>query len=326
MQTELLALLRAADGFVSGEELSRKLGITRSAVWKAMKQLKQNGYQIDSVTNRGYRLVNVPDLLTPEEIGSALQTEWMGKKVYFFEETDSTNEEAKRRALQGAAAGSAFVAEGQTAAKGRLGRSWQTPAGTDIAFSVLLRPEGTPADVTLITLVAGLAVCRALRAHTGCDAQIKWPNDVVIGRKKVCGILTELGAEAERISFVVIGAGINVNNSTFPPELREKATSLSLETGRAWRRAPLLAAVLGELEGCCRRFLSGGAGALLTEYKPLCLSLGRRISVERGGRTLLGTAVDVASDGGLVAENDAGERFVVQSGEVSVQGVYESTR
>lgn len=322
MDTKLLELLRSREGFLSGEEISRRLGVTRSAVWKGMERLREKGYEIHSVTHRGYRLLSVPDLLTPEEISCTLKTKWLGKNIFFSEETDSTNEEAKREALRGSETGSIFVSERQTAGKGRLGRAWQSAAGDGIAFSALLRPEGTPGQITLLTLIAGLAICRAIRKETGCNAELKWPNDIVISGKKVCGILTELGAEAERISFVVIGAGINVNNKEFPTGLQRKATSLFLETEKHFSRAALLRAVLFELEIYCERLFLGETEALLAEYKPLCLSLGRQISVEQKDGILTGKAIGLSPEGELIAEDENRNRFSVQSGEVSVQGIY----
>ena len=195
---EILLRLRQNEGYLSGEQLSEALGVSRAAVWKAITSLRDAGYEIDSATNRGYRLVSSPDVLTPEEVGYGLQTKTLGAKIFAFAEVDSTNEEAKRQAQCGAPDGSVFIAERQTGGKGRLGRAWKSPEGTGIWFSILLRPSLLPTEISNITLLAGIAVCRAVRSVTGCEACIKWPNDVVIGSRKICGILTELAAEIDR--------------------------------------------------------------------------------------------------------------------------------
>ena len=187
---EILTRLRQTEGYLSGEQLSETLGVSRAAVWKAITALRESGYAIDSATNRGYRLTASPDVLTPEEIRCGLHTRAIGKNIVALQEVDSTNEEAKRQAQCGAPDGSVFLAERQTGGKGRLGRTWESPAGTGIWFSVLLRPSLVPSEISSITLLAGIAVCRGIRSVTGCAAKLKWPNDVVIGSRKVCGILT----------------------------------------------------------------------------------------------------------------------------------------
>jgi BirA family biotin operon repressor/biotin-[acetyl-CoA-carboxylase] ligase len=199
---EILNLLRENCGFVSGEELSEQLQVSRTAVWKYISSFREAGYEIESVTNRGYRFLTSPDILTAEEISFGLNTECLGRNINSYESIDSTNEEAKRLAVRGAPNGSLIIAEEQLGGKGRLGRNWVSPSGIGLWFSVLLRPEFLPKQVTSLTLLTGLAVCRAIRAVTGCPAMIKWPNDIVIGSKKVCGILTEMAAEMDRVDYV----------------------------------------------------------------------------------------------------------------------------
>lgn len=189
-------------------------------------------------------------------------------------------------------------------------------------MSVLLRPDIALLEVTQITLITGLAVCRALRAATGCDALIKWPNDIVIGGKKLVGILTEMAAEAERINYVVTGIGVNVNHQEFPEALAKKATSLYLETGTPFRRASLIRQILTELEDCYDRFITEASCDLLTPYKELCVSLGKQVSVERTGETIQGTAVDINHQGELVIRTKDGALVPIHSGEVAVQGIY----
>lgn len=322
MQDEVLRLLRQAADYISGEELSRQLGVTRTAIWKCITALRKEGYVIESATNRGYCLRTAPDVLTASEIADGLTTTYMGRNIVSLSTVDSTNEEAKRQANAGAPNGTLVVAESQTGGKGRLGRAWVSPPGEGIWMTLLLRPDIAPHEVTLITLVVGLAICRAVRAYTGCDARIKWPNDVIIGGRKICGILTELAAETDRINYVVVGAGTNVNMEAFPAELAAKATSLRIETGAPLRRAPLVRAILAELETWYDRLITETSADLIAPYKELCVSLNRRVCVLREGREIWGTAVDISPSGELIIETEEGEALSINSGEVTVQGVY----
>lgn len=322
---EILRRLRENGGFVSGRELGTMLRVTRAAVWKNIALLREEGYEIDSVTNRGYRLVSCPDRYTPEEISAGLETEMLGHHVFCFDNVDSTNEEAKRQALAGAPGGSVFIAEQQTGGKGRLGRSWVSPAGTGLWFSVLLRPGVLPMHVAATTLLAGVAVCGAVREVTGCEAMIKWPNDIVAGTKKLCGILTEMSAEMERVEFVVIGVGINANTTAFPEALEEKATSIRLETGQPVRRVALLQEILRRLERLLKENAVALTPAFLEAYRVSCASLGRVVGFEHGGRRMTGTAVGITPEGELQVRLADGSLETVFSGEVSVQGFYGKT-
>ena len=322
---EILRRLRESGGFVSGGELGEMLRVTRAAVWKDVSLLREEGYEIDSVTNRGYRLVSCPDRFSPEEIGAGLETELLGRHVFCYGSVDSTNEEAKRRALAGAPDGSVFIAEQQTGGKGRLGRSWVSPAGTGLWFSVLLRPGVLPVRVAATTLLAGAAVCGAVRGVTGCDAGIKWPNDIVSGTKKLCGILTEMSAEMERVEFVVVGVGVNVNATAFPETLQDKATSVRLETGRPVRRVALLQEILRRFERLLKENAVALTPAFLEAYQASCASLGRLVGFERNGRRMTGTAVGVTPEGELRVRLADGSLENVFSGEVSVQGFYGRT-
>lgn len=322
---KILQQLRESGGFVSGEELSELLHVTRAAVWKNISLLRDEGYEINSATNRGYRLVSCPDRYAPEEIGAGLETEMLGRNVFCYETIDSTNEEAKRRALEGAPGGSLFIAEQQTGGKGRLGRNWVSPAGTGMWFSVLLRPGALPLRIAATTLLAGVAVCGAIRETTGCEAMIKWPNDIVVGTKKVCGILTEMSAEMERVEFVVIGIGVNANGTAFPEPLRDRATSIRLETGRPVRRVALLQEILRRLEKLLQQNAVALTPAFLETYKASCASLGKLVGFQREGRRITGTAVDISPEGELIVRLPDGSQETVLSGEVNVQGFYGQT-
>lgn len=322
IREEILKRLRSTGEFVSGEELSEQLKVSRTAVWKYIGALRREGYEIESVTNRGYRLVSCPDRLTPDEIAADLGTRLIGRKIFSYPSIDSTNEEAKRQALSGAPDGSLFVAEQQTGGKGRLGRKWVSPAGAGIWMSILLRTESIPQKPAVTTLLAGLAVCRAIRSRTGIPAEIKWPNDVVAGGKKLCGILTEMSAEMEQIHYLIVGIGVNVNIEEFPPELSYKATSLLLKGGKPVRRVPLLQEILRQFDLLLQSSLPAPAPDFWEEYKSRCVSLGRQVTFTRNGAQVTGIAADVSPEGELVVRLPDGSLEIVFSGEVSVQGIY----
>lgn len=321
----ILQYLKESKDYLSGEELSRRLGISRSAIWKNINSLRESGYVIESVTNRGYRILNSSDALTPTEIQSGLSTEAFGQTVSVFAEIDSTNEEAKRQAHKGAPHGAIFVAEQQNGGKGRLGRPWQSPPKSGLWFTILLRPDAAPPQVSNLTLLAGLAVSRAIHTLTGCEAKIKWPNDIVIGSKKVCGILTEMTAEIDRVHFAVVGIGVNVNDGGFAEELKVKATSLHLETGAPVSRVTLLQQILKEFEALYLEYFVQGSSRWLQAYKESCVSLNRTVGATRGHEKIIGTAVDITDGGELVVQTSDGERIEINSGEVVVQGIYGQT-
>ena len=317
----VLKYLKENNGFVSGEELSAKLGVSRTAIWKSIESLRNSGYKVDSVTNRGYRLVFSPDKYSEAEISCGLNTEFIAKKIYCFESIDSTNSEAKRQALRGAPNGSLFISEQQTGGKGRLGHSFSSPYGVSLYFSILLRPEAAKINVESLTLISGLAVFEAVREYTGLPAMIKWPNDVIVGTKKICGILTEMSAEVERIEFLVVGIGVNVNNDGFENELANKATSLYLESGKKIRRIELLQKILQKFETLLKSTASGDM-SFLGKYKKYCISLGRHVNFTRNNIKVSGTAVDISEKGELLVKLESGETVPVYSGEVCVQGIY----
>ncbi|MGN0106304.1 MAG: biotin--[acetyl-CoA-carboxylase] ligase [Hominilimicola sp.] len=315
MKQKILDILKSADGYISGERISEQLNISRAAVWKHIKKFKEDGYEIESVTNKGYLLISSPDLITESGITSGLTTEFIGQKLFIYDETDTTNERAKANSAE--PEGSVFIAEVQTHGKGSRGRGWVSPRGTGIWHTILLKPDISPLEVSQITLVAGLAVCKAI----GLDAKIKWPNDIVIGGKKVCGILTEMSAEMDMVNYVVCGIGINVNTESFDKEIEHRATSMYLESGVKYRRDEIIARLMNEFEYYYKKFLNEGLGAILDEYKSHCVTIGRDVSVIFKKETVTGTAVDVDENGALVVETADGI-IRVTSGEVSVRGIY----
>ena len=323
MKNEILRALRETDSYVSGQELCRKLGVSRTAVWKNIRSLQEDGYEIEAVTNRGYRLAGVPDTIAEEEVASRLQTERMGRQIRYFSRIDSTNQYAKRIAEEGAPDGTLIIADEQTAGKGRSGRTWVTPPAEAIAFTLLLRPKLSPDRISMVTLVMGLAVTNAVNSLYGVSAGIKWPNDVVIKGRKLCGILTEMSAEVRQVNYIVIGVGINANLTSFPEEIREIATSLRLELSRDINRAELIARVMAEFERLYAEFeAQGDLGAVMQEYNELCLNAGSKVRVLDPNGEYTGTSRGINSMGELLVETEDGQMQEVYAGEVSVRGIY----
>ena len=315
MKNKIIDILRSENNYISGETISKKLGISRTAVWKHIKNLKKNGYEIISFTKKGYMLLSEPDNISPTKIQTYLNTGFVAQNIIYKDEVSSTNDEAKKNADM--PDGSLFIADKQTAGKGRLGRSWVSPRGTGIWMSLLLKPDIPLSDISQLTLVAGIATSRAI----GNNSMIKWPNDIVIGTKKVCGILTEMSAETDRINYVICGIGINVNTPDFPAELKNKASSILIETGKETDRCSLIAKVMNEFEPLYKKFIREGFSPFCNDYKKSCITIGREINVSYHGKDLSGTAVDIEKNGGLVIDT-ASQTVTVTSGEVSVRGIY----
>ena len=323
MKSEILAALRESQDYVSGQELCEKLQVSRTAIWKKIKELQGEGYEIEAVPNRGYRIVGCPDIIAAEEVESRLKSKWAGHPIKYFEEITSTNQYAKRIGEEGAPEGTLVVADEQTQGKGRSGRVWSTPHGTAIAMTLLIRPKLPPASISMVTLVMGLAVARACRELYHLPVGIKWPNDVVIHGKKLCGILTELSAEMMSVNYVVIGTGINVNVKEFPEEIRKTATSIALELGHETGRAELIASCMEYFEVYYEKFIQAGdLSPLMEEYNELLLNRDQKVRVLEPGREYTGTALGINQNGELLVVREDGTRTAVYAGEVSVRGVY----
>ena len=322
MQKKILDILLNADDFISGQEISEKLGVSRQAVWKSINALKEKGYEIQSVTNRGYRLVSSPNYLNESSLKTLLHNKIIGKNLIVLDSVNSTNDYLKKLGNEGCENGTVVAAREQTRGKGRLGRTWQSKKDDGIAFSVLLRPNVAPSEVSAITPLAGLAVCKAIREYTKLDCVIKWPNDIIVGRKKLVGILTEMSAEFDAVEYVITGIGINVDHTSFPEEIAFKATSLLLETGRHIDKNEFLACVLEHLEN---EFVKNNlelTPTALSEYTDLCATVGRSVTFQRGTRRISGMAVGVSEHGELKVMMSDGTISLVNSGEVTVQGIY----
>lgn len=328
-RSDILACLRDSEDYVSGQQLCDRLGVSRTAVWKVIKRLKEEGYQIESVSGRGYRLLESPaDAYSESEIASRLHTKWAGQRLVYFASTGSTNPDAKRLAEEGAPHGTTVVADRQTAGRGRRGRAWESPAGSSIYFTIVLRPVFSPDKASMVTLVTALSVADAIREETGLDAGIKWPNDIVVNGKKVVGILTEMSMtpEMNEIQFLVAGVGINVNQESpedFPEELRETATSLRIEAGRRIDRARLLARILKRFEEAYETFAQAlTMSALKERYEARLLGRDAVVRVLDPAGEYTGISRGITDTGELIVERENGERTLVYAGEVSVRGLY----
>ena len=317
----MLALLReAGDGYISGEEIAGRLGVSRTAVWKHIRALKAAGYEIESHARKGYSLLDAPDLLLPQEIQPTLRTQVIGKNMIHFNDIPSSNNEAKRLALEGAPDGTVVVAEAQGAGKGRLSRGWYSPSQKGIWFSVVLRPSFLPQEAPKCTLMAAVAVVRAMK-DMGFSVGIKWPNEVLDDNgKKLVGILTEMSAEMERVNFVVIGTGVNVNlwPEDFPEDVRDIATSLSMLRGGRVDRLELFARVLEAMDELYVSVENDGFGTVLDEWRQYSVTLGQEVNVIGVRESFSGTAADIDEDGALLIDTPTGRRRVL-AGDVSIR-------
>lgn len=323
MKAEILSLLRERGSYVSGQELCEHFGVSRTAVWKAINQLKKEGYCIQAVQNRGYLLVSEDEVFGQNELESRMDTKWAGHPVNFYDTVNSTNLRAKLDADNGAPEGALVVADMQTAGRGRRGRTWSSPAGLNVYFTLILKPQYVPDKASMVTLVMALAVAEGIRETCGVEAGIKWPNDIVANGKKVCGILTEMSVERDFIHHVVIGVGINVGLQEFAPELAATATSLQAECGRKVPKATLVANIMKAFEKHYEVFrgkadLSGLIGC----YNEMLVNRDREVRVLDPKGEYNGIARGINEVGELLVELPDGRVEKVYAGEVSVRGIY----
>jgi BirA family biotin operon repressor/biotin-[acetyl-CoA-carboxylase] ligase len=325
----LQKLKENTSSFISGEELSGMLDVSRTAVWKHIKSLKEDGYIIESSSRKGYRLLPSPDIINVFEIKQGLKTVVIGKKIIYLDTVDSTNNYAKIIAAQGCADGTVVITDTQTSGRGRLGRTWNSADRAGIWMSVVLKPDIPPEDVQLITLAASVAVVSAIKEVTGLEVGIKWPNDVILGGKKACGILTEMNSEMERVNFIVLGIGINVKHTMedFPEELRNVATSIkAFADGKGieikwFERNDLIRVLLCELERLYTDIINGDVKGIVERWKKHSVTLGREVKIFSRNCEYRGMAVDVTQDGKLVVDCTDGITRKVASGEISIRGI-----
>ncbi len=310
----LLLLKEGGSGFVSGEEISKTLKVSRAAVWKEVESLRALGYEIDAHPRQGYRLEQVPDKLFADEISHKLGTKVLGQHIISYEEINSTNDAIFRLGEQGVKEGVCVFAEHQKKGRGRLGRDWNSPKGKNILVSILLRPPMTPSEASRLTLVAAVSVVKTVQKITGIQAGIKWPNDVLFKNKKLCGILTEMNAEADRVNFVVLGIGLNVNSKT--SELPEGSTSLKEMAGKEVSRIKTAQELLKQLESDYTDLKKGRFESLAEDWERYSVTSGRRVTATLTGRKIHGQATGIDRDGALWIRTDQGLQEKVTAGDI----------
>ncbi len=321
-KADILNLLKKhSPEFLSGQEICNIMGVSRTAVWKHIKSLREEGYSIEAAPRSGYRLLGSPDYLYPQEIRHGLATKNIGKKIYYFKKTVSTNQEARKLASKGAPHGTLVVAEEQWEGKGRLGRGWFSPEKAGIWCTLVLRPEISPGEAPPVTMLAAVAVAVSVEKVTGIRLGIKWPNDLLYEGKKTCGILTEMSAEMDKVNYLLVGTGINVNLNLedFPAELRDIATSLSIIKKAGISRQELIKQYLWEFEYYYNKWLDFGFEHILEEWKKRCVSLNRPVLVSTSKEAWEGWAEDVDSEGALILRLKDGSLKCFISGEVTLR-------
>lgn len=323
MKSKILLLLRERGDYVSGQEICEQFQVSRTAVWKAINQLKKEGYCIEAVPNRGYLLVNEDEIFGQHELESRMHTKWAGHPVHFYEKLGSTNIQAKLDAEAGAEEGLLVVADKQTAGRGRRGRSWNSPSGCNVYFTLLLKPKYQPNLASMVTLVMAMAVADGIRKTCDVSVGIKWPNDIVIDGKKVCGMLTEMNLERDYIHYVVLGVGINVAKQEFAPEIKATAVTLEEACGRKIPRATLVANVMQVFETYYAQFCRDlSLAPLLDGYNELLVNRGRQVRVLDPKGEFVGVSQGINTTGELLVETEDGKIIPVYAGEVSVRGIY----
>jgi BirA family transcriptional regulator, biotin operon repressor / biotin---[acetyl-CoA-carboxylase] ligase len=316
---KILKLFRdRADVYLSGEELSQELGISRTAVWKHVRALRALGYAIDAVTSKGYRLVGGPEALIADEIRSRLAARLIGRKVLCYPQLASTNLTAMEQGEAGAAEGLVVLADQQTAGKGRLGRRWESPAEVNLYLSILLRPAMPPWEVPRLTFLSAVAAARALQQVAGLEVQVKWPNDLLVHGKKIAGLLNEMSAESDAVHHVVLGLGLNLNMTAeqFPAELRYPATSVLLETGATVSRLEVVVSLLEQFDRLYGEFLEHGMEPVRQAWQELFAMRGRTVRVESGQGSRTGVVAGIDEDGALLLQLPSGELERVLAGDV----------
>lgn len=318
----LTVLRRAEDGFTTATELSRRLGLIGPVVAGRIRVLRELGYEIEASPHLGYRLVDSPDVLHSDDLVARLgEVRVIGRDIRVFNETTSTNDVVEKLARDGVKEGAVVFAESQTKGRGRLGRKWVSPPRKGLWFSVLLRPALRPQEATQITVAAATALVRGIQRVTGVVADIKWPNDLLVDGRKVAGILTEMNAEVDRVHYIILGVGIDVNQtaSDFPADVRKLATSLKLESGQAVSRAELAAAVLEELDRDYGRICRRGFPAVADEWEARCTTIGKNVTILIGDRRVRGRAESLDDDGSLLVRTEHGRLERILGGDVTVE-------
>ncbi|MGA1237998.1 MAG: biotin--[acetyl-CoA-carboxylase] ligase [Limisphaerales bacterium] len=321
LDLQILRALRQASSGISGADLAARLEVTRAAVWARVEELRRLGYDIEATPHSGYRLVGTPDALHADDLMARMgEGALVGRRVQVYESTASTNDLVERLGRDGAEEGVVVFAEAQTRGRGRLGRVWSSPSRQGLWFSVLLRPAIRPEAVTRLIVMAAVALRKGVERFAGVLPGIKWPNDLLIGGRKFAGILTEMSAEPDRVRYVVVGIGVDVNQGEVElAGMRGFATSLRLETGRMWDRAGLAVSILGELDRNYARLEAGRFGELAEEWEAGCITLGQAVSVRVGGRVCCGRAESLDPEGALLVRTEHGHLERVTGGDLTME-------
>ncbi|MBU4389186.1 MAG: biotin--[acetyl-CoA-carboxylase] ligase [Proteobacteria bacterium] len=319
---QLLLYLKENQGsWVSGELISNNLSVSRAAIWKHIRNLKEEGYVIESASKKGYLLSESSDPITADEIRQGLCTKVFGKKnIIFLNETDSTNTRAKELAAQGAPEGTLVIAEKQTEGRGRRGRSWFSPPGGGIYFSLILRPVISPGETPKITLMTAVVLAETLISLMKLKLRIKWPNDILVNGKKLAGILTEISTEMDAVNYIIVGLGLNVNTQfeQFPQDIKGNATSILIENGKQFPRVKLIQHYLKLYEIYYDMFKNNDFEPIMKRWRELADIIGKQIRVDVIGKTHIGKVVDVDNDGVLILKDDQGRLQRIFSGDVTL--------
>jgi len=317
----ILRLFRTKDGYISGQHFSRELGVSRTAIWKHISALRNDGYLIEAVPSRGYRLVSSPDSIDPDEVRAQLKSTRVGRRLEFLKATASTNVDAFRLAEEGAVEGTVVLADAQSGGKGRRGRVWASPAGVNLYCSIVLRPAIMPHEAPQLTFLSAVAAARAIEQTTHLIPEIKWPNDLLVSGKKVAGLLNEMSAETDGINFVILGIGVNLNMTAaqLPVDLRHPATSLFLEAGSRVDRSRFTGTMLNELDRLYEEFLAHGFGPVREEWQRRCNASGRQVLVSDSGTDCTGGRfIGIDSDGAMLLRSDDNILHRITCGDVRV--------
>jgi BirA family transcriptional regulator, biotin operon repressor / biotin---[acetyl-CoA-carboxylase] ligase len=315
------AFTNSEEEFLSGQHLAELIGCTRTAVWKHVEELRKEGFVLEAVRRKGYRIMKVPEKITSNEVRLGLQTKRLGQEIYYEETIESTQKVALRLSMDGAKEGTVVIAEEQTVGRGRLNRQWYSPKYTGVWMSIILRPNLPPQKAPQLTLITAVAVVQAIESVTSLQPEIKWPNDILINGKKVTGILTELQAESDRINSVIIGIGMNVNQSIeiYPEELRTIATSLYIESGKKVNRAELIRAVFTNLESLYDLYLQEGFYPIKLLWESYAVSIGKVITARMIQGNIYGKALGITDDGVLMLEDEQGKIHRIYSADIELQ-------
>ncbi|MEF9934800.1 MAG: biotin--[acetyl-CoA-carboxylase] ligase [Clostridium sp.] len=320
MKNIVLEYLKSTKDYVSGEEMSKSLNVSRTSVWKSINKLKELGYNIESSSKKGYKLLEGFDVITSEEISPLLNRRHINWNIEFHREIGSTNDEVALLAKEGRGEGLVVLCDNQTKGRGRLSRVWEDSAGQNIAMSILLRPNIPPFMAPGITQIVALSAAEGLYEATGLEFSIKWPNDIILNGKKVCGILTEMDGEMDKLNYIIVGMGINVNQSSLSSEIDHKATSIFIEKEVETQRKKIIASILNSFEINYEKFKVSGISAFVNELKSSSALIGKIVNISNPFKTYTAKVIDIDNEGYLVVEDESGKIQSVVGGDISIRG------